>query len=81
MRRGDIGRGAGALGAGTAGEAAAGRPECAKLVVLLGALSAFGPLSLDMYLPGLPALRRDLETGASQAQLTLSACSGWRSAS
>lgn len=42
--------------------------------MLLGALSAFGPLSLDMYLPGLPALRRDLETGASQAQLTLSAC-------
>ena len=27
-----------------------------------------------MYLPGLPELRRDLETGASQTQLTLSAC-------
>ena len=43
-------------------------------VVLLGALSAFGPLSIDMYLPGLPELRRELVTGASPAQLTLSAC-------
>jgi DHA1 family bicyclomycin/chloramphenicol resistance-like MFS transporter len=40
----------------------------------LGSLSAFGPLSIDMYLPGLPALRREFETGASQTQLTLSAC-------
>ncbi len=45
-----------------------------RLVVILGALSAFGPLSLDMYLPGLPALTRDLATTASAAQLTLSAC-------
>ena len=45
-----------------------------RLVVILGALSAFGPLSIDMYLPALPALRRDFGTGASQAQLTLSGC-------
>ena len=45
-----------------------------RLVLLLGSLSAFGPLSIDMYLPGLPALRREFETGASQTQLTLSAC-------
>ena len=25
-----------------------------RLVVILGALSAFGPLSIDMYLPSLP---------------------------
>ena len=31
-----------------------------RLVVLLGALSAFGPLSMDMYLPGLPSMARDL---------------------
>jgi hypothetical protein len=37
-----------------------------RLVVILGSLSAFGPLSLDMYLPGLPALSRDLQTGAAQ---------------
>lgn len=45
-----------------------------QLIVLLGALSAFGPLSIDMYLPGLPDLRRDFDTGASSTQLTLSAC-------
>ncbi len=46
----------------------------AQLVFILGALSAFGPLSIDMYLPALPSLSRDFGTGASQAQLTLSAC-------
>ena len=45
-----------------------------QLVIILGSLSAFGPLSLDMYLPGLPALAEDLGTTASAAQLTLSAC-------
>ena len=45
-----------------------------RLIVILGSLSAFGPLSIDMYLPALPALRRELETGASGAQATLSAC-------
>ena len=45
-----------------------------RLVVILGALSAFGPLSIDMYLPALPALSRDLAGSASQVQLTLSAC-------
>lgn len=46
----------------------------ASLIFILGALSAFGPLSLDMYLPALPALAADLGTGASQAQLSLSLC-------
>lgn len=45
-----------------------------QLVLLLGALSAFGPLSIDMYLPSLPSLSRDLGASASAAQLTLSAC-------
>lgn len=45
-----------------------------RLLIILGALSAFGPLSIDMYLPGLPALLTDFNTGASQIQLTLSAC-------
>lgn len=39
---------------------------------MLGALSAFGPLSFDMYLPGLPQLADDLRTGDSGAQLSLS---------
>src|SRR5437660_2357910 len=49
-------------------------PRRAWLVFILGALTAFGPLSIDMYLPALPSLSRDLGTGASQAQLTLSTC-------
>lgn len=40
-------------------------------MVILGALSMFGPLSMDMYLPGLPALTRSLGASASTGQLTL----------
>ena len=49
-------------------------PSARRLVVALGALTAFGPLSLDMYLPGLPDLSRDLGASAATAQLTLTAC-------
>jgi MFS transporter, DHA1 family, multidrug resistance protein len=45
-----------------------------KLLLLLGALSAFAPLSFDMYLPALPRVSRDLHIDGSAAQLTLSAC-------
>ncbi|GAA4241897.1 multidrug effflux MFS transporter [Actinomadura meridiana] len=44
------------------------------MICLLGALTAVAPLSIDMYLPALPALTSDLSTGAMQAQLTLTAC-------
>jgi DHA1 family bicyclomycin/chloramphenicol resistance-like MFS transporter len=40
----------------------------------LGALSGFGPLCLDMYLPALPELPGDLLSTTSAAQLTLSSC-------
>jgi DHA1 family bicyclomycin/chloramphenicol resistance-like MFS transporter len=46
-------------------------PSHGRLVVLLGALSAFGPLSMDMYLPGLPSMARDLSAPAWAAQLTI----------
>jgi len=53
-------------------------PERAKggtwLLVTLGALSAFGPLCMDMYLPSLPELAGSLRSTASAAQLSLSAC-------
>jgi MFS transporter, DHA1 family, multidrug resistance protein len=49
-------------------------PRPAHTVLILGALSAFGPVSMDTYLPGLPALSDDLGASASQAQLTLTAC-------
>lgn len=39
---------------------------------MLGALSAFGPLSFDMYLPGLPQLTSDLAATETGGQLSLS---------
>ncbi len=44
------------------------------MATVLGALSAFGPLSMDMYLPALPILAGDLHTSTSLAQLSLTAC-------
>src|SRR2546428_6335077 len=46
----------------------------ARIFVLLGGLTAFGPLSIDMYLPSLPAIGRDLAASESVIQLTLTAC-------
>jgi MFS transporter, DHA1 family, multidrug resistance protein len=53
---------------------AARRGPAVRLVVVLGAVNAVGPLSIDMYLPALPDIARSLDTSASQVQLTLSAC-------
>ena len=50
------------------------RVERLRLFVLLGSLTAFGPLSIDMYLPALPAIGRDLAASESAVQLTLTAC-------
>lgn len=44
------------------------------IAIILGALSAFGPLSIDMYLPSLPVLTKDLHTSTSLAQFSLTAC-------
>jgi DHA1 family bicyclomycin/chloramphenicol resistance-like MFS transporter len=41
--------------------------------LIVGALTAFAPLSIDMYLPALPSIARDFHTGPSQVQLTLTA--------
>lgn len=43
-----------------------------RLALILGALSAFTPLAVDMYLPGLPALERTLQTDSGGVQRTLS---------
>jgi DHA1 family bicyclomycin/chloramphenicol resistance-like MFS transporter len=45
-----------------------------RLVIILGALSSFAPLSIDMYLPALPSMARDLHTSPAAAQLSLTAC-------
>ncbi len=42
-----------------------------KLVLVLGALSAIGPLTIDTYLPALPALSADLGASDVQAQTTI----------
>ncbi len=42
-----------------------------RIVLLLGSLIALGPLSIDMYLPALPELQRDLSASPSSVQLTL----------
>ncbi|WP_239616276.1 multidrug effflux MFS transporter [Cohnella mopanensis] len=56
------------------GANASKRTNILWLVVLLGSLSAFGPLSLDLYLPALPQLAEELHTSSSYAQLSLTAC-------
>jgi MFS transporter, DHA1 family, multidrug resistance protein len=38
------------------------KKELRKVVVLLGVLSALGPFSIDMYLPGFPAIASDFNT-------------------
>lgn len=41
------------------------------LVVILGLLSTISPFSIDMYLPGFPAIARDLNTTIASVQLSL----------
>ena len=79
------GRGVGA-GRGRAGRRlVVGHPEAlpsvardragtVRLVVILGGLAAFAPLSFDMYLPAFPELATDFGTSASAIQLTLTSC-------
>ncbi len=42
-----------------------------RLVLVLGALIALGPLTIDMYLPALPTIADDLGTTSAAVQLTL----------
>ncbi|MEU4454525.1 multidrug effflux MFS transporter [Nocardioides sp. NPDC023903] len=44
------------------------------LATLLMLLTVFGPISMDLYLPVLPALTDDLGAATSAAQFTLTAC-------
>lgn len=43
-------------------------------VLLIAFMAAIGPLSTDIYLPGLPNIAVDLGTNASGGQLSLTAC-------
>jgi DHA1 family bicyclomycin/chloramphenicol resistance-like MFS transporter len=42
------------------------------LILLLGSLTALGPFSIDMYLPGFPAIAQNLHTTVPQVALSLS---------
>lgn len=43
------------------------------MIVLLGALTAFSAVSIDLYLPGLPSVASSLGASAAQAELTVAA--------
>ena len=45
-----------------------------RSILLLGVLEAFGPLSMDLYLPQLPQLAGTLGTSAALAQATMAVC-------
>ena len=47
------------------------RPSLGE-ILLLGSLTAFGAVTIDLYLPTLPAIARDYGTSAAAVQLTLS---------
>src|SRR3546814_5968818 len=54
-------------------ERAAMRPlprDSTALIILLGFITALGPLSTDMYLPSLPGLTAVFQTDAAAVQLT-----------
>ena len=44
-----------------------------RTVLILGALSAFGPLAIDFYLPGFPAMAQAFATDEKHIQATLAA--------
>ncbi|MCW5745088.1 MAG: Bcr/CflA family multidrug efflux MFS transporter [Alphaproteobacteria bacterium] len=53
-------------------DAGVARPSLTPvLIVVLAVLSAFAPLSIDMYLPALPALSSDFRASPADVQLTL----------
>ncbi|MDF5753529.1 multidrug effflux MFS transporter [Spongiactinospora sp. TRM90649] len=45
-----------------------------RQLLVMGALSTFGPLSIDLYLPALPELARQLDATDSAAQWSISMC-------
>lgn len=47
------------------------RRQHLTLILILGALSTISPFSIDMYLPGFPAIAEDLDTTIAVVQLSL----------
>lgn len=42
-----------------------------SIIIILGSLTALAPFSIDMYLPGFPAIALDLKTSAAKVSLSL----------
>ncbi|MBO0694140.1 MAG: multidrug effflux MFS transporter [Acidimicrobiaceae bacterium] len=57
-----------------AARTAARLPSTRKLFLMIGGLTLFGPLCIDMYLPALPRLTDDLHASASSVQFSLTTC-------
>jgi MFS transporter, DHA1 family, multidrug resistance protein len=75
-RRHDAGSPSGrAVPSGRVTETPTGR-RYAQLVLVLGALIALGPLTIDMYLPAFPAISAELGASESATQLTLTGMLG-----
>lgn len=49
------------------------RPERLSYILVLGALTALGPFTIDLYLPALPILEREFVAPTALVQLTLTA--------
>jgi DHA1 family bicyclomycin/chloramphenicol resistance-like MFS transporter len=47
------------------------RKRYISLILILGSLTALSPFSIDMYLPGFPAIAKDLHTTDSKVSLSL----------
>ncbi|MBB5287280.1 DHA1 family bicyclomycin/chloramphenicol resistance-like MFS transporter [Rhabdobacter roseus] len=47
------------------------KKELKKVILLLGVLSGLGPFSIDMYLPGFPAIAKDLQASIADVGLSL----------
>ncbi|WP_157172022.1 Bcr/CflA family efflux MFS transporter, partial [Nocardia higoensis] len=58
----------------SSGSGASARDVGRSVILVLGALAAFGPLSTDLYLPALPDLSAELGVSSVTGQLTMTAC-------
>jgi DHA1 family bicyclomycin/chloramphenicol resistance-like MFS transporter len=62
------------LASSPSGAPPAARGHSRALPMVLSLLTVFGPISMDLYLPVLPALTRELGAATSTVQLTVTAC-------
>jgi DHA1 family bicyclomycin/chloramphenicol resistance-like MFS transporter len=69
-----VGRAGGPAGHHAEAPVTRARRTSILVTLVLGGLTALPPLSMDMYLPALPAVTRALHSPAATVQLTLTAC-------